>query len=403
MSNIIRRAANGIWHRIDPSPKGQVWRIVKNPPAVRDDEIVFTSSADYTGNPKALFLYMIDHGYNERYKMTWLFEHPENCFEFDIPNVRSVKMFDENRVRTPEAQRAIMSARYVFYSHNVNWAKKFREGQTFVNLWHGCGYKADLKSDKRKIYYDYVMVTGPKYIDVFKEHLRDPDGNILDLGYPRNEFFTSHRSNASGVLNELKAAAGADKAVIWLPTYRKSTVARLDTDTMEGDTGLPVLYNNEELKEFDRHCRDKGVLVILKQHLLQSAYEAPTGELTNVKFIDDKFLLDKGADLYELMAGTDALLTDYSSAAIDYMLLDKPIGYTLDDFDRYEDARGWCLDNVQDYMPGHHIYDIEGLKGFITDVSEGADPHAAWRARIRPEIHTYTEGFSKRILDYFGI
>ena len=85
------------------------------------------------------------------------------------------------------------------------------------------------------------------------------------------------------------------------------------------------------------------------------------------------------------------------------MLLDKPIGFTLDDFDNYEDARGWSFDNVKDYMPGHHIYCMEDMKHFIKDVSEGNDTYRDWRAKIRPEMQTYDDGFSKRILDYFGI
>ena len=84
MANIITRVVKGIWRRVDPSDRGKVFRMMKHPPAIRPDHIVFNSSEDYTGNPKALFLYMIEHGYNERYHITWLFEKPENYFEFDI-------------------------------------------------------------------------------------------------------------------------------------------------------------------------------------------------------------------------------------------------------------------------------------------------------------------------------
>ncbi len=403
MPSIVRRIASGIRRRLDYSNHGKVMRIMKNPPQVRPDSIVFVSSDDYTGNPKALFLYMIEHGYNEKYKIIWLFEHRENMIDFNIPNVRSVLLWGDDGERTYEAQKAAMSARYIFYSHNVNWVRKYSKDQTFVNLWHGCGYKGNVATDKKKIYYDYVIVTGSKYIDVFKEHLKDPDGNILDLGYPRNESFTMNRSRAREVLKEMKEKAGADKAVIWLPTYRKSTLARLDADTAMGETGLPVLYDEDDLREMNEWCRDKKVLLVLKQHILQSSYSVGERDLSNIVFINDHILKEQDADLYEMMADTDALLTDYSSAAIDYMLLDKPIGYTLDDFDRYEDARGWCLDNVKDYMPGHHIYDKADLRSFISDIASGADPYRDRREEVTSEVHTYRNGYSKRILDYFGI
>ena len=171
MAGFIKRAVSAVWRRIDPTNKGRIKRIMKNPPAVQPDRIVFVSSDDYTGNPKALFLYMIEHGYNEKYKMTWLFERKENMFDFGLPNVSTALIWDKHGIRTPAAQKAAMSAKYIFYSHNVNWVRKYSPEQTFVDLWHGCGYKGNMASDKKKIYYDYVIVTGKKYIEVFKDHL----------------------------------------------------------------------------------------------------------------------------------------------------------------------------------------------------------------------------------------
>ena len=346
---------------------------------------------------------MIEHGYNERYKITWLFERAENYFEFDIPNVSSEIIWNKKGIRRPAAQRAAMSAKYIFYSHNVNWVRKYSEEQSFINLWHGCGYKADQKSDERKIYYDYLIVTGEKYIDIFKKVLKKPDGNILDLGYPRNEFFISNRSNASDLIEKIKSDANAKKCIIWLPTYRKSVQPRLASDTGLGETDLPILYDDGFVKELDTYCKEQNVVILLKRHFLQQDYDIQSCDLENIQLIDDEYLVKMDADFYELMSNTDALLTDYSSVAIDYLLLDKPIGYTLDDFEQYEKARGWSFENVKDYMPGHHIYTISGIKEFIGDVAVGRDPHRDWRNKIKPEVQTYEEGFSKRILDYFGI
>ena len=401
--SFLKRQKKKLKKRFDYSAKGRVNRVIDNPPPIEQDSIVFTSSVDYSGNPKALFLYMIDHGYNEKYRMTWIFEHPENLFEFDIPNVKSVCMFNDKHERTVEAQKAIMSARYIFYSHNVNWCKKFREGQKFIDLWHGGGYKGELVSDKRRIYFDHFMVTGKKDIEAYKKFLRAPDGDLLDLGYPRNEMLFSNRSEGRELLKKLIADAGAGKSIIWLPTFRKSNVARLSTDTFLGDTDLPILYYEDMIKVFDDFCREQNVLLIVKQHFLQSDYRVSNDGLTNIMFLKDEFLRDNNADFYEFMADTDALITDYSSVAIDYMLLDKPIGFTLDDYDKYEDVRGWAYDDVKAYMPGHHIYTMEDLKQFVIDVAEDKDPHKKWRGEITDELHTYKDGFSKRILDYFGI
>lgn len=402
MKKFLKRVKRGLKRRLDFSTEGRRQRVIKDPPAIKEDSIVLVSNPDYTGNPKALFRYMIDQGYNERYKITWLFNKREDLIDFDLPNVSSVCTKNTKGKRTPEAQKAIMSAKYVIYSHNVNWCKKYREGQTFIDLWHGSAYKGPHQGDK-VIYFDYFMVTGKKFIDVFRNYLKHKDGEIIDLGYPRNEMLFTDRSGASAYLDKLKAEADSDKAVIWMPTFRKSKLKRLESDTELGETGLPVLYDQQMLREFDKTCRDNKVLLIIKQHHLQADYAASDEGLENIKFLTDHELLAEGVDLYELIGATDAMISDYSSASIDYMLIDKPIGYTLDDFDKYEEVRGWAFDNIKDYMPGHHMYNIDDMKGFIEDVAAGKDPHKEWRAKVTDEMHTYRDGFSKRILDYFGI
>ena len=402
MKKFLKRLKRGLKRRLDFSTEGKRQRVIADPPAVREDSIVLVSNPDYTGNPKALFQYMIDHGYNEKYKITWLFNRREDFFEFNLPNVSSVCIKNEKKERTPEAQKILMSAKYVIYSHNVNWCKKYRPEQTFINLWHGSAYKGPHQGDK-VIYFDYLMVTGKKFIEVFRNYMKHKDGEIIDLGYPRNEMLFTDRSGAHAYMDKLKAGADACKAVIWMPTFRKSTLKRLDSDTELGETGLPILYDQKLIKDLDKVCRDNKVLLLIKQHFLQSDYEASDEGLSNIRFLTDRELLGEGVDLYELIGSTDAMISDYSSAAIDYMLADRPIGYTLDDFDKYEEVRGWAFDNILDYMPGHHMYTFADLADFIRDIAESKDPHKEWRAKVTEEFHTYRDGFSERILEYFNI
>ncbi len=402
MKKFLKRVKRGLKRRLDFSTEGRRQRVIQNPPAIKEDSIVLVSNPDYTGNPKALFQYMIDNGYNEKYKITWLFNKREDFIDFGIPNVSSVCIKNAKGKRTPEAQRIIMSARYVIYSHNVNWCKKYRKGQTFIDLWHGSAYKGPHQGDK-VIYFDYMMVTGKKFIDVFRNYMKHKDGEFVDLGYSRNEMLFTDRSGAKAYLDRLKANANAEKAVIWMPTFRKSRLKRLESDTELGETGLPVLYDQQMLRDFNEICGNNKTLLIIKQHFLQADYAASDEGLDNIKFLTDRELLGEGVDLYELIGATDAMISDYSSASIDYMLVDRPIGYTLDDFDKYEEVRGFAFDNIKEYMPGHHMYTIDDMKGFIEDVAAGKDPHREWRARVTDEFHTYRDGFSKRILEYFGI
>ena len=403
MSNSVADRLRRIKHRIDPSNKGRRACLIDNPPVVDEHSIVFTSTDDYSGNPKALFLYMIENGYNEKYHITWLFEKRHNYRELNIPNVKSINMFTEDGERSWEAQQAILSAKYVFYSHNVNWAKVFRDEQLFIDLWHGCGYKGDLKSDTRQIYFDYCMVTGDKYIDIFKDVLHKPDGNILALGYPRNDMLFANRSQAKSFVAKLKKEHDANSVVIWMPTYRQSNVKRLDTDTGVGELGLPLVYSVDDLKRIDECCAENKLVIILKQHLLQKDYAITSDMFTNIVLMGDPELSAMDVDLYELMGNTDGLITDYSSVAIDYMLVNKPLAYILEDYERYEQARGFSFENVKESMPGDHVYNIADLESFIEDVSEGQDRHKEWRDRVKKEVLTESDCYCRDILNYFEV
>ena len=111
-----------------------------------------------------------------------------------------------------------------------------------------------------------------------------------------------------------------------------------------------------------------------------------------------------GIQLYQFIPLSDALITDYSSVSVDYLLLNKPIIYTLDDYEEYARSRGFCLDNAINYMKGYHVYDEKGLEDSLIEISNGVDRYAQERETIAKEFHSYRDGnASARILKLAGI
>lgn len=401
--NIPERIRKKIEREQKAAVRERVKALRNDPPEVRKNTVLFVSTEDYSDNPRALYEYMIDHGYNRKYKITWLFEYDENFRELHTHNVRSVRMWNKYEQRTPESLEAVLTSEYLFFSHNINWAKIFQPEQHYIELWHGCGYKGRQPGETRIIHFDKCVTTGPKYAKELTSHYLCEEDQLVALGYPRNDWFHTHKTEAGRYLNSLKQKAGADKAVIWMPTFRKSHVARLETATSIGELGLPLVETQDDLNRLDELCRDKGILLIVKSHTLDADSAASYDGLSNIIHLDNPALRKANVNLYELLAQTDALLTDYSSVAVDYLLLDKPIGFILSDFDEYDKVRGWCYDNVRDYMPGHHIYDRKDMEDFISDVASGKDEYAAARARVRPELQTESDSYCRDILEYFGI
>lgn len=95
---------------------------------------------------------------------------------------------------------------------------------------------------------------------------------------------------------------------------------------------------------------------------------------------------------------------NYSSAAVDYLLLDRPIGFTLDDVDRYADSRGFGFDNIKDWLPGNELYKCSEFTRFIEDIGNGKDLEKEKRERIRQAMHNYDDDKScERVVRMLGI
>lgn len=89
---------------------------------------------------------------------------------------------------------------------------------------------------------------------------------------------------------------------------------------------------------------------------------------------------------------------------MDYLLLDQPCIYTLEDYEQYDKSRGVFPPNAIDYMAGHHVYNVEELENAIDEICCGVDKYAEDRARVRKEYHTYPDGnSSKRIVEHLGL
>ena len=89
--------------------------------------------------------------------------------------------------------------------------------------------------------------------------------------------------------------------------------------------------------------------------------------------------------------------------AIDYLLLDRPLCFTLDDYEAYTESRGWVFEDPLEYMPGEHVYDMDGFRGFLTHVKNGVDDYKEQREAVRAKTHNACDNYCQRVLDYFNI
>lgn len=104
-------------------------------------------------------------------------------------------------------------------------------------------------------------------------------------------------------------------------------------------------------------------------------------------------------ELYTLLVYTDALITDFSSIYVDYLLLNKPIAFELTDRKDYENGIGFTMDNPLEFMPGFKIQDFSDLKTFLNETISNKDRFKNERENLLNKLHKFKDGkSSERIL-----
>lgn len=163
-----------------------------------------------------------------------------------------------------------------------------------------------------------------------------------------------------------------------MPTYRKSTIY---TDSSAEDKyALGVIQSNAEFFRLNEFLKMHKLHIIVKPHPLQLLDGQFLTSVSNIHYIVNEQLFKKQILLYELIGCCDALLTDFSSVFFDYLVLNRPVAFFMNDFEKYD--RGFIMDNPFDYMPGEKIYHLNDLYLFLQNVVRESDQYHEERTRV---------------------
>ncbi len=352
---------------------------------------VFCSFPDVSDNAYAVYRYMVEHPNERTPKIrVWLVNDPAKAEEKVEKAVKKVSF---------SGIWQYLRAGYVFHTHGT-FANRAVKGQTNVSLWHGMPLKNIMNLDAThegwtKFEFSYTIATSPLFQEVMSRAFDCDKAACLTAGQPRNDWLFDPPPLSELVKEPLPVH---DRMILWMPTYRKSTVGDVRVDG-DGDAAGIGGFTPEDMKVLNAFLMAERTLLIIKVHPMQ--------DLTLFKGLDHshiRILTQTDAPLYQLVGRADALMTDYSSVYIDYLLLDRPIGFVLEDFDAYNHSRGFVFEDPTAKMPGDKITDKAGVYRFIKDLAEGKDECADKRRALTKEFHTYTDnGSSARLLAKLGL
>lgn len=366
---------------------------------VDEYSIVLESEGDCSDNSYALFDYLNKNGFVGKYHITWVVDHPEN-----YTNTDCVKYYQKNIYGkiSHKTIKSLARCHWYIYDHcNMMENFKKREFQIIVNLWHGCGIKSTQYAQKESNI-DYMITTGKFFEDEVSKVFGVNLEKIYSIGYPRTDYFFQEYNDKQLLQKETFKAYR--KVILWMPTFRRSTSKNLDEQYFNSYTGLPIITTEESLSSFDGYLREKNMLCVFKIHHLQAELPAFKHTFTNIRIINDEEVHRMGLQLYEFITLTDALITDYSSIATDYMLLNRPILYTIDDYDSYSGSRGFCFENAIEYLAGYKATNEDTFYKALDSIMENKDEYKIERNRINKLFNDNTsENHCRKIAELIGL
>lgn len=250
---------------------------------------------------------------------------------------------------------ATLRAGTLVVTHGLGDVNRFGVfGGTIVQLWHGAPLKrihldspvtttvqgpAPVRAILKRMY-----ALGTKQVALYvagsvtaAERLRsafrvDP-GRVRVLGDPRDDALARQasdpqlagaaRSEVVRLLEENGAHIGANAAlIVYAPTWRDGAV----------DPAIPTEAEVTALR---------AVLERLNAHLVIRSHPLGAGDYAHA--LGERIHLvgsEQQRDITPVLGAFDALITDYSSIAVDYALLGRPILWFATDIDSYMSSRG---------------------------------------------------------------
>lgn len=352
-------------------------------------QILLYCNLNFRDNNKAIYDYLIDNEYNKTYKII--------VSASDYRQYISKSPMNVSFVGAVMAIFYFFTSRYVFYCIGKIPIEPGK-GQVVIHMEHGMPVKGatdgQLKVNSYKhLHFTHLLATGKVFVPIRSRIYSFPENKIIITGNPKCD--SLYLPSPQYDFGDYK------KIVLWAPTFRKSSSMNMN-DSLKEEPILPIV-SIEDFKSLDDYLKSLDVKIVVKLHPEQDLSEYHIINMNNFILMSHQDFIKKGMDLYRFMKQCDAIITDYSSIYYDFLLLDRPIGFTEDDIDDYAGKRGFSID-LQTFRPGQKIKKLSDLFKFVKDLTEGIDNYKSERFYINTLVNEDMEGnFCYKVLKIIGV
>jgi len=362
---------------------------------------LFMSQPDFACNPHALWEYV--KCYTE-HETAWLLKKDERYYELLKRGIRCAVY------NTIEGNALLDEADYVIMNSYTFQELPKKENQMFVNLWHGSGIKAhDFYDHNMNPAHARALTKFFEKIDLMCVHSLDDRFKLSSqLHFDLRKCYVTGQAR----LDCIKDASGYDKIekifgsrikkykryIFFAPSFRANSSSHSGTIFSE---------NIFRLKEFDKERFDdflkkNDAAFVYKLHPVeQTAFSGRTFSLSEDCFeLTDKTLFENDIRYDELLNVFDVMISDYSSIAYDFLILNRPIVYLIPDYEEYKSEKGFVFHNIDMFMPGEKVFGFEELLSALEEAFQNPEKYKKERDFVLACRFDFCDGLSaKRCYD----
>lgn len=303
-----------------------------------------------------------------------------------------------------EAIKIKWKAGVFFFDHNIiNVTKWLYGGATKINLWHGVGPKTVAHLSYTGLSFlskirqyllvlaeyaptDYVVTTSPLMQTYSMKAWKLSKERCPVLGYSRMDWLHltkealieeiekwQEKSLYAQLVHSLGSFA---KVILFAPTFRSKIP--------------PIAFSSEEVLSLQLFLKEKGWLMIIKDH----PFVKPHG----INLNENILVLPNLIQAHLFLPWMDGLVTDYSSIYADYLIFDRPIIHFVADQKEYE-SQERPLFNFEKMKAGPVVCDFSSLLDCLErlDLNEWA----SIRAEARKNLFSHTNHLSSQTVYKF--
>lgn len=332
--------------------------IKKNPHQVFFQSLI---GRNYGDSPKIIFDAMRADPAFADFKYVWAFVEPE---KFDIPGVEKVSLNSLSYFT-----KAIQSGVWVC-NVNVERGLMFKPKKTvFLNTGHGGQFKLDGNAQKDRNDYDYSDVDMWCCFSEFDREICIRDYRLkrestVISGVPRDDELYQVTAEKIVSLRKQFGIPEGKKVILYAPTWR---------DSADGGSSYAIAPPMD-IELWRKKLGDDYVLLFRTHHL--------TTKLMAIQF--DDFVIDGSQEqnVNNTLMVADVLITDYSSIAFDYAILERPIISFAYDYEEYKATRG-LNEDLEVMFPGSVFATQEEVIDHILNMNPEAELEKAKNVKAK--------------------